>query len=299
MSSLISHAIAQPTETQAMMDVKKLASAEMAGRATDTPGSQLAREYIIGRLQGLGIKPCNTDFIQTFDVVMRNGEHKRGSNIIACQSGTLLDHANATAMIVSAHYDHLGVRGGKTYFGADDNASGVAGVLAIAEAMQKTLPQHDVIYILFDAEELGLQGSRAFASKPPIDIDRVGININFDMIARGDKGELYASGTYHTPSLKPILAPLDASKDVKVLFGHDRPEQGQDDWTKQSDHYNLFAAGIPFIYFGVEDHPDYHQPTDTADKINPVFFMGAVELVTKTTYLIDQALVTTSFRRKS
>lgn len=283
---------------QAMLDIRKLASEEMAGRATDSKGSALARDYIVSRLQQIGLTPCKDDFVHEFEFQPRQGGTRKGKNILACRTGSMSAHATAPMMAITAHYDHLGERGGKIYYGADDNASGVAAVLAIAEAMQKVPPQHDVMYILFDAEELGLSGSRAFAAKPVVDLGRIGINMNFDMIARGDKGELYASGAFHTPVLKDLLLGLDGNQGVKLKFGHDRPEQGQDDWTRQSDHSPFFLAGVPHIYFGVEDHADYHQPGDTVDKINPKFYLGAVDLLIKASYVLDQAMLTTDFRIK-
>lgn len=286
-------------DAQPMRDVRTLASADMAGRATGTKGSELARSYIIGRINALGLQACGTELIHEFSFTNRTAETIQGRNILACQPGSLSDHATAPSIVVSAHYDHLGMRSDKIYFGADDNASGVAGVLAIAEAMQKNPPQHDLIYVFFDAEEHQLNGSRAFAAKPLIDLKRVGLNMNFDMIARGDKGEIYASGSYHVPVLKTLLAPLGGNNGVKLVFGHDRPEQGQDDWTKQSDHYAFFKAGVPYIYFGVEDHPDYHQPTDTADKIKPEFFLGVIDLIVKASQTFDQALLTIDFRQKN
>jgi hypothetical protein len=82
--------------------------------------------------------------------------------------------------------------------------------------------------------------------------------------------------------LKPILDDVQTRAAVKMLFGHDRPAPfsgGLDDWTGQSDHGEFHKAGIPFIYFGVEDHPDYHKPTDTAEKIEPRFFGDVADMV--------------------
>jgi Zn-dependent M28 family amino/carboxypeptidase len=115
------------------------------------------------------------------------------------------------------------------------------------------------------------------------------LNINFDMVARGDKNELYVAGTSHRPVLKDILAPVAKRAAIKVLFGHDTGG-GEDDWTKQSDHGAFHEAGIPFVYFGVEDHPDYHKPTDTADKINPTFFYQAALAILDAVSTIDRAL---------
>jgi Zn-dependent M28 family amino/carboxypeptidase len=109
------------------------------------------------------------------------------------------------------------------------------------------------------------------------------------MVARGDKNELYIAGTHHTPALKPILEPVASRSKIKVLFGHDSGG-GQDDWTTQSDHAAFHQAGIPFLYFGVEDHPDYHKPTDTADKINAAFFYQSALTILDAVATIDRAL---------
>ena len=120
----------------------------------------------------------------------------------------------------------------------------------------------------------GAAGRARLCRSAPVPTNRtIALNINFDMVARGDKNELYIAGTHHTPALKPILEPVASRSQIKVLFGHDSGG-GQNDWTTQSDHGAFHAAGIPFVYFGVEDHPDYHKPTDTADKINPAFFLS-------------------------
>jgi hypothetical protein len=102
------------------------------------------------------------------------------------------------------------------------------------------------------------------------------------MVSRNDRDEIFAAGTYHRPSLKPIVDDAQRRSPVKILFGHDRPmtKAGMvEDWTMQSDHGVFHAAGIPFLYFGVEDHPDYHHPTDTADKIDPKFFGDVAEML--------------------
>jgi Zn-dependent M28 family amino/carboxypeptidase len=126
-------------------------------------------------------------------------------------------------------------------------------------------------------------------SAPPLPKDRLAVNINFDMVARGDKGELYVAGTSHTPALKTVLQPVTSRTAIRLLFGHDSGG-GQDDWTSQSDHGAFHSAGIPFLYFGVEDHPDYHRPTDTADKINAKFFYQAAVTILDAVTAIDRAL---------
>ena len=261
---------AAPIDVNALMaTVRTLASAEFEGRRTGTPGGEKARRWVAERFKAIGLEPLAS-----------------GTNVVGVCKGTA---GSQDAFVVSAHYDHEGVRDGKIYFGADDNASGVAVLLAIAEHCKRTPFKHDVVFASFDAEEEGLQGARQFVANPPIPKTRLALNINLDMVARGDKGELYAAGTYHWPKLRAPLEAVAKRAPIKLLFGHDRPSDGKDDWTRQSDHGAFHAAGIPFVYFGVEDHPDYHKPTDTADKINPTFFRQSAETILDAVIALDQA----------
>jgi Zn-dependent M28 family amino/carboxypeptidase len=196
-------------------------------------------------------------------------------------------------MVVSAHYDHVGVRDGQVYPGADDNASGVAGLLALAAMCSRNPWRHDVLFAAFDAEEMGLQGARSFVASPPVSRDRIALNVNMDMISRSDAREIYIAGTAHRPELQVVLEPVAARSKATVRFGHDRPGEkarGVDDWTMQSDHGAFHAAGIPFVYFGVEDHRDYHRPTDIIEKVNAAFFMHVVATIFDATQALDKAL---------
>ena len=194
---------------------------------------------------------------------------------------------------MTAHYDHLGVRGGRVFPGADDNASGVAALIAVAQYIAAHRPRHPMIVAALDAEELGLEGAKAFLRAPPVPRAAIGLNINFDMVSRSDRNEIYAAGTYHYPWTKPIIDEVQRQSAVKILFGHDRPKTSgtaEDDWTMQSDHGAFHQAQLPFVYFGVEDHPDYHQPTDTADRIDPAFFSRVVEMLIDAVVTFDQRM---------
>jgi Zn-dependent M28 family amino/carboxypeptidase len=186
--------------------------------------------------------------------------------------------------VVTAHYDHLGVgrpdeRGDSIYNGADDNAAGAAALAAIAGYLREHPPAHSVIFVAFDAEEMGLQGARAFVAEPPVPLDAIAINLNMDMISRNDRNELYAVGTYHYPFLKPYVERVAARSGISLLMGHDSGEVRSEDWTSASDHGAFHARGIPFLYFGVEDHPDYHKPSDEFERIQPEFYQMAVETI--------------------
>lgn len=162
--------------------------------------------------------------------------------------------------------------------GADDDASGCVALLTIAEALRRDPPRHDVLLAFFDAEEAGLQGARGFVAAPPLPLARIALVINADMIARQDAGALWVAGTAHTPALRPLVEDAARGAAMPVRLGHDTPGgKPGDDWTSASDHGAFHARGIPFLYLGVEDHPDYHRPGDDAEKVAPVFFGAVVE----------------------
>lgn len=266
--------------------INTLAAPEMEGRRTGTPGNAKARAWVVDQFRLAGLQPLGAAYEMPF-TFERNNEKMQGINVGGlCRGQGAPDNG---AMVLTAHYDHLGVRDGATFHGADDNASGVAVLLALARQCQRSPWTHDALFVAFDAEEGGLRGARAFVDAPPIPKDRIAININMDMVARGDKGELYVAGTHHRPALKAVLAPIAARAPVKLLFGHDSGG-GHEDWTTQSDHGAFHAAGIPFIYFGVEDHPDYHKPTDTPDKINATFFFQAATTILDAVTALDRGL---------
>ena len=279
-------ALAQTPLSPAMRDMQTLSGEAMQGREIGSTGSALARAYIIQRLQEIGLAPCGEAYVQDFTSQRPRDQLLQGKNILACQPAT--DTPDAKSLVISAHYDHLGINRGKTYFGADDNASGVAGVLAVAESFKGKKTRHQIVYAFFDGEENGLLGAFAFIKKALIPTDKIAANLNFDMIARGDKNELFVSGTHQNPAFKPLLQGLNGTRGIKLSFDHDRPEQGSNDWTPQSDHYAFFKAGIPHLYFGVEDHADYHKPSDSFEKIKAEFFDGSVEIVVKAAHIIDQ-----------
>jgi hypothetical protein len=110
---------------------------------------------------------------------------------------------------------------------------------------------------------------------------------------------LYASGTYYTPALRPALERVAAGAPVKLLLGHDRPGQGHDDWTNQSDQYAFHKAGVPFVYFGVEDHKDYHKPTDDFETITPDFFVRAAETILEAVRALDAELPASAAPKKA
>jgi Zn-dependent M28 family amino/carboxypeptidase len=246
----------------------------MAGRLSGTAGNRMAQDYIISRFEQIGLQTYNNSYRHTFRLESRKLVVEEAVNLIGYIPGK-----TDKAIVVSAHYDHVGVRDGEIYNGADDNASGVGALLAAATYFKKNKPYYTLIFAALDGEELGLQGADAFLENPPLALDLIQLNVNMDMLSMNQRGELYASGTYHYPALTPYLQQVTARPQARLLLGHDRPEQGQNDWTKQSDHFQFHKRQIPFVYFGVEDHPHYHKPSDVYANINPVFYPDAAALV--------------------
>ncbi len=265
-----------------------LSSDEMEGRRTGTPGNLKARQWLISQLQSQNIRPLGASYEQEFTFTNRNGQDIKGTNLIAKIAGT--KGADAKAIIVTAHFDHLGVRDNTIYNGADDNASGVAGAFAVANHFMENPPENDIIIALLDAEEMGLQGAKAFLTDEVIERDRIGFNINFDMLSKNNKNELYVAGTYHQPNLVPLITSIAKTAPVSLKMGHDSPDLGSNDWTTQSDHGPFHEAGISFLYFGVEDHKDYHQPSDDFSSVPQDFFNRSIQTVVMAAEQVDNQL---------
>lgn len=211
-------------------------------------------------------------------------------NVLAWLPGTDED-LREEFVLIGAHFDHLGRRDGKTFHGADDNASGVAGMLAIARACAKgeIRPRRSILFVAFDAEEQALAGSRYFARHPPRSLQKLVAMINLDMIGRPrllDKKQLSwpkrlvgipdatavgVLGTDSSPELAGIARavckaeklPMFAPEDFGVL--RDTIKKMADG---RSDHAAFEQRRIPFLFFSTSENDDYHQPTDTVDKVD-------------------------------
>ena len=274
---------ASPDSARLLRDLSVLSHDSMAGRATGTPGAARARAFILDELDAAGLAPAGTSMVQEF--TWPGGE---GANVVARIDGRSSE--DTEVIVLSAHYDHLGIYRGQVYNGADDNASGVAALLEIARLLRAEPLEHPALIAFFDAEEKGFRGSRAFAAAPPVPIADIALDVNLDMVAR-TSGLLWASGSYHTPALRPILEDVAARAPMALQLGHDRSGAPEgDDWTSSSDHAPFHRAGIPFVYFGVEDHPDYHGPGDDFDKIDPGEFLAAVRTILLGIRALDAAL---------
>lgn len=274
--------LGQVARARLLDDLAWLADDARGGRGVGTPENAAVRDWIAGRFVELGLETIGESHVQPFET-----RRTKGANVVGVIEGT---SGSDRTIVITAHFDHLGTRDGVVFNGADDNASGTAALLAAADWFRTNRPTFRLVFVALDAEEHGLQGARAFVASAPIELDAMAVNVNMDMVGRNERGELYVSGTFHTPELVPILEPVIASAPVRLVFGHDRPGSGSDDWTHQSDHAAFHDAGIPFLYFGVEDHDDYHRPTDDLSGIQPEFFVGATESVIATIEALDAAM---------
>jgi Zn-dependent M28 family amino/carboxypeptidase len=274
-----------------IQDVTTLASPAFEGRRTGTRGALNVRRWLVDEFREAGLTPGGTDgFLQPFTLLRRDSDPSSasasspevggaGANVIGLVPGR---ERQRRRLVITAHHDHLGVRNGVLYPGADDNASGVAVLLAAARHFVRNPPRHPLTFAALDAEEIGFRGARALIDSPLLPRSGIAMAINLDMVSRSAANEIFAAGTYHTPWLAPLLEDVQRRSGVRIRFGHDRPASlasGLDDWTHSSDHGPFHDAGVPFVYFGVEDHGDYHKPSDTADRIDPRFFGDTAEMI--------------------
>jgi hypothetical protein len=270
---LSANLFAQPMPGKLRAHVSFLASDELQGRGTGTEGEKLAAKYLVSQFKKLKLKPYgdNKTYLQTFDFkggMHGTGEPGKASNIVG-----FLDNGAPTTVIIGAHYDHLGTGNqgssldpnpaGKIHNGADDNASGVAGLLELARYYKsnKVKEKNNFLFILFSGEELGLYGSDYFVEHPTLDLGKVNFMINLDMVGRLDpkNGGLSVSGSGTSPGWEPLL---------KSLSTPEVPITTDSSGTGPSDHTKFYLKKIPVLHFFTGSHSDYHKPTDDADKIN-------------------------------
>jgi Zn-dependent M28 family amino/carboxypeptidase len=264
-----------------------LAHDSLEGRRVGTPGAERARSFLLREFEQRGLVPVGAVRTQEFEFTGRGGTTPtRGVNVMGMVRGTV--HPDRY-IVVSAHYDHLGIRNGQVYNGADDDASGTAALLALGEWIREHPQRHSLIFVAFDAEESGLRGARAFVANPPVPIDRVLMNVNLDMVSRSPRNELFAVGTRAYPYLRSYVDEAARLSKIELLTGHEGPGLPPgDDWTDSSDHGPFNDARIPFIYLGVEDHPGYHQPSDDVQDITREFYVEAMETALDLLLILDR-----------
>lgn len=270
---------------QLLLDLRTLSADDMEGRQVGTPGGAKAREYLTKRFLSMGLQAGTQEFKFTTN---RGGQPTEvtGVNLLVGIKGTKVPDRY---IVVTAHYDHIGVRNGTVFNGADDNASGAAALLAVAKYFHANKPANSLMILALDGEESGLRGARAFVASPPVPATAMAINLNMDMIGRDPNDLLYVVGTRQQPFLKPIIERIAAKAPVKLVMGHDDPTQ-KEDWTSQSDHKAFCDAKIPCLYFGVEDFDQHHRATDDYETMTYGFYVRAVETMIRAIEEFDARL---------
>lgn len=278
------------TRQTAEAHVRFLAHDELEGREAGSRGGRIAREYIVANLRNLGIAPLNIDYLQCFESykkasptknrfqvhpdsinVIKEGVHQRLS---MCNVLGILPGINSEEyVVVGAHYDHLGMDsslvGDQVYNGADDNASGVSAVLQIARAFLATgiQPKRNVIFAFWDGEEKGALGSSFFVQNCTYVSSLKGY-LNFDMIGRNNDEATPSRFVYFYTEAFPVFGKW-LKDDIKQYKLHLTPDYRP--WDKPiggSDNSSFAKKDIPIVWYHTNGHPDYHQPTDHADRIN-------------------------------
>jgi hypothetical protein len=216
--------------------IRPLEGAEVSASVVDLPGGQASAPNVVGILEGS-------------DPVLKN-----------------------EYIVFSAHMDHEGTRSGATpdsiWNGADDDASGTAGVMELAEAFSRpgARPRRSLIFVTVSGEEKGLWGSEHFAGNPPVPIDKIVANLNLDMIGRNWKDTIVVIGKEHS-DLGSTLNRVNAEHPELNMRAID-DLWPQENFYFRSDHFNFAKRGVPVLFFFNGTHKDYHQPSDTPDKID-------------------------------
>ncbi len=277
---------------------EELSSDKFMGRASGN--NLLAQNLITDFYKKIKLNTFDSSFKKQFKFKSyRTKKEIIGTNLIGYLKGKKFPERY---IVIGAHYDHLGVRNDTIiYNGADDNASGTAALMVLAEYFSKNTPNHSIIFAAWDAEEMGLHGSKAFINSPPVDLSTILLNINFDMLSFNPTKELYVVGTHYYPEFKPLIEKSSAGAQLKVSYGHDNPDdKTKEFWMFSSDNGSFHRKGIPNITFSEEDHIHYHKPTDDFENINQGFYKEVVGLILKSVAKIDQnfPVMETSLKNK-
>ena len=268
-------------------DIRFLSDDRLDGRLTGSPGADTAAAYLARRFGAVGLQQAAGGWFQTFPISRSApvAQHAHvagltGRNVIGLLPGHDPVLRNET-VIVGAHYDHLGLGGfgsldpdstGKVHNGADDNASGTAMLIEIAERLAAAPPARTVVFIAFSGEELGLLGSAYYVKQPVYPLATTLAMINLDMVGRLRQKRLIVYGSRSAKEFPKLLDSLN------WYAGFDLRAQG--DGYGPSDQSSFYAAGRPVLHFFTDLHEDYHRTTDDWQKINVEGFGQVATFVT-------------------
>ena len=288
--SPIERALNTINRSSAEATINFLASDELQGREAGFHGSRVTSEYIVSLFQWMGVSPLADSYFQPFDAYRKERQKKGRLEVHPDSIAKLkqevhqkLTMRNVLGMIpgkntkeyviVGAHFDHLGIDpaldGDQIYNGADDNASGVSAVLQIARAFLASgqQPERNVIFAFWDGEEKGLLGSKYFVQTCPF-LSQIKGYLNFDMIGRNNKPQQPKQVVYFYTAAHPIFGDW-LKEDIRKYGLQLEPDyRAWENPIGGSDNGSFAKAGIPIIWYHTDGHPDYHQPSDHADRLN-------------------------------
>lgn len=285
--------IAETISPEALSDLlHEVASDKYEGRMTGEEGQKLAATYITEFYKENNIPAGNNgNYFQEIPSSFFNNKFKDSENILAYIEGT---EKPEEVIVISAHYDHVGMDDeGNIMNGADDDGSGTVAVMQMAKAFKKAKdqglgPKRSILFLLVTAEEIGLLGSKFYSENPVYPLEKTVTNLNMDMIGRIDKdyekkedqNYLYLIGADRiSQELHAIsVAQNEEFIGLNLDFKYNAEDEPMNLYYR-SDHYNFAKNGIPSIFFFSGLHDDYHQPTDTADKIEYDLFAKRAQLV--------------------
>ena len=288
--SPIERALNTINRSSAEATINFLASDELQGREAGFHGSRVTSEYIVSLLQWMGVSPLADSYFQPFDAYRKERQKKGRLEVHPDSIAKLkqevhqkLTMRNVLGMIpgkntkeyviVGAHFDHLGIDpvldGDQIYNGADDNASGVSAVLQIARAFLASgqQPERNVIFAFWDGEEKGLLGSKYFVQTCPF-LSQIKGYLNFDMIGRNNKPQQPKQVVYFYTAAHPVFGDW-LKEDIRKYGLQLEPDyRAWENPIGGSDNGSFAKVGIPIIWYHTDGHPDYHQPSDHADRLN-------------------------------
>lgn len=270
------------TATELKTHLYIVASDSMAGRATGSIGQKKAGNYLISQYQKdkisfpKGAENYYQHIPAAFLNAKRNQDLPDSENIWAYIEGS---EKPDEVIVISSHYDHIGVKNNIIFYGADDDASGTVALLEIAQAFQLAKkeghgPKRSILFLHFTGEEHGLHGSRYYTENPLFPLKNTVANINIDMIGRRDEAHANSNNYVYLIGADRLSSELDQiCTEVNEKYVHlnlDYKYNARNEpnrFYERSDHYNFAKNDIPSVFIFNGTHPDYHRKTDTPDKI--------------------------------
>lgn len=286
------------TSDDILQHIRYLASDDLKGRESGSAEEAMAANYIADLFRDYGLEPAGEEltYFQNFTInaARLQNPHAAGNDTsaekrIARNVAALLQgRANSDEVIIfGAHYDHLGLgnfgslssSGPKIHNGADDNASGTAGLLELAEYFSEHKPEKDLFFIAFSGEEMGLLGSQYFVENPTINLENTIAMINLDMIGRMNNNKLLIFGTGTSENWEEILETANTdSLSLSLVPGG----------TGSSDHTSFYYKNIPVLHYFTDTHADYHRPSDDVDYINAEGEEGILQHIVRVVEQLDE-----------